>query len=105
MTIEKKNATEKSTRRRIYAIQPYEVGTKGAESLAIIIPKRIARQCDITTDTMFSVKADTSTKTVILQTIKLMTEDENENKKAGTDEVSSLSATALRSGGNVHDLK
>jgi hypothetical protein len=96
MRIEEKNATEKSRRRR-YAIQPYEVGTKGARSLALIIPARIARQCDITTDTMFSVKADTRTKAVTLQTIKLMTtEDENENKtKAGAVEVDHLTATPL----------
>jgi hypothetical protein len=84
--------------RRIYVIQPYAVGTKGARSLALIIPARIARQCDITTDTMFSVKADTRTKAVTLQTVNLMTteeEDENENKKAGAVEVSDLTATPL----------
>lgn len=71
-----------STGRRIYAIQPYEVGSKRGRSLALIIPARIARQCDITPNTTFSVKADTMTKAVTLQTIKLMTENENENKKA-----------------------
>jgi hypothetical protein len=86
------NSTE--LRRRIYAIQPYAVGSKSAKSLALIIPARIARQCEITTDTMFSVKADTRTKAVTLQTIKL-TEDENENKKAGADEASHLSAATL----------
>jgi hypothetical protein len=91
MNVKQKQSTEES-RRRIYAIQPYEVGTKGAESLALIIPARIARQCDITTDTVFSVKADERTKTVTLQTIKLL---EDVNKKAGAVEVSDLTATAL----------
>jgi hypothetical protein len=81
-------------RRRIYAIQPYAVGSKGAKSLALIIPARIARQCNITPNTMFSVKADKRTKAVTLQTIKVL-EDGDENKKAGAVEVSHLTATAL----------
>lgn len=94
MKVEQKNSTEKS-RRRISVIQPYAVGSKGARSLAVIIPAGIARQCDITTDTMFFVKADTRTKAVTLQTIKLL-EDENENKKAvSAVEVSHLTATPL----------
>jgi hypothetical protein len=83
-------------RRTTYAIQPYAVGSKGAKSLALIIPARIARQCDITPNTMFSVKADRKTKAVTLQTVKLLKEEEgNDNKKAGAVEVSDLSATAL----------
>jgi hypothetical protein len=48
---------------------------------------------DITPNTMFSVKADTRTKAVTLQTIKLL---EDVNKKAvSADEVRSLSAIPL----------
>jgi hypothetical protein len=89
MKVEEKNSTEKSRRRRIYTIQPYAVGSKGGKSLALVIPAGIARQCDITTDTVFSVKADERTNAVTLQTVKLMTTTEDggdENKtKAGAE--------------------
>jgi hypothetical protein len=84
--------------RRVYATQPYEVGSKRGKSLAVIIPAGIARQCNITTDTVFSVKADTMTKAVTLQTINLPTEDGDENKtKAGAEGATNnnLSAATL----------
>jgi heterodisulfide reductase subunit A-like polyferredoxin len=81
--------------RSIEFVQPYQVGQKNKKSLAVIIPAKIARQCNITPDTLFSVKGDRTTKAVTLQTVKLTTEDENENKKAGAVEVSHLTATAL----------
>jgi antitoxin component of MazEF toxin-antitoxin module len=106
MQIEQKNSTEESRRRRIYATQPYHVGSKRGNSLAVIIPAGIARQCDITTDTVFSVKADTRIKAVILQTIKLTTEDEKENKKAGAVEVSETSLPPrFKIRREFHDLK
>jgi hypothetical protein len=81
--------------RSIEFVQPYQVGQKNKKSLAIIIPAKIARQCQITPDTLFSVKGDRTTKAVTLQTVKL-TEDENDNKKAGSAvEVRDLTATAL----------
>lgn len=81
--------------RSIEFVQPYQVRQKNKKSLAVIIPAKIARQCNITPDTLFSVKGDRTTKAVTLQTVKLTTEDENENKKAGAVEVSHLTATAL----------
>lgn len=109
MKVEQKKSTKKSRRRRIYATQPYHVGSKGGKSLAVIIPAGIARQCDITTDTVFSVKADTRTKAVTLQTIKPTTEDdeeENENKKAGAVEVSETSLPPrFKIRREFHDLK
>jgi hypothetical protein len=93
--------------RRIYGIQPYYLGSKRGRSLALIIPARIARQCDITTDSMFCVKADIGTKTVTIETIKLLTEDGDENKKNGVAERlrTSSADTALRSGVNPLDPK
>jgi hypothetical protein len=83
--------------RAIEFVQPYQVGQKNKKSLAIIIPAKIARQCQITPDTLFSVKGDRTTMAVTLQTVKLTTEEEDgdENKKAGAVEVSDLTATAL----------
>jgi hypothetical protein len=76
-------------------VQPYYVGQKNKKSLAVIIPAKIARQCNITPETLFSVRANMSTKAVTLQTIKLV-DGGNSNKKAvSADEVSGLSATPL----------
>jgi hypothetical protein len=80
--------------RSIKFVQPYQVGQKKKKSLAIIIPAKIAQQCDITPDTLFSVRGDRKTKTVTLQTVKLK-EEGDDNKKAGAVEVSDLTATAL----------
>jgi heterodisulfide reductase subunit A-like polyferredoxin len=82
--------------RSIEFVQPYQVGQKNKKSLAVIIPAKIARQCNITPETLFSVRANMSTKAVTLQTVKLTTEDENENKKAGAAvEATHLTATTL----------
>jgi hypothetical protein len=93
----KQNQYSTDFTRRIYATQPYEVGSKRGRSLALIIPAGIARQCNITPNTVFSVKADTRTKTVTLQTINLTTEEDgDENKtKAGAVEVDHLTAATL----------
>jgi antitoxin component of MazEF toxin-antitoxin module len=76
--------------RTTYVTQPYNVGSKRGRSLALIIPAKIARQCKITTDTVFSVKADTRTRAITLQTMMTATEedgvdDENNKTKAGAE--------------------
>jgi hypothetical protein len=90
----------------MYVTQPYAVGSKRGKSLALIIPARITRECNITPETLFSVRANMSTKAVILQTVKLTTEDEDENKKAGAVEVSETSLPPrFKIRREVHDLK
>ncbi|MGA9844961.1 MAG: hypothetical protein WBQ25_21875 [Nitrososphaeraceae archaeon] len=42
----------------IYAIQPYEVGTKNGKSLAMIIPAGFARKNRIDASTIFILKAE-----------------------------------------------
>jgi hypothetical protein len=54
----------------VYALQPYQVGSKNAKSLAIVIPARVAKRYDIDTSTIFTLKGDDISKTVTLQTVK-----------------------------------
>jgi hypothetical protein len=55
--------------KNIYAIQPYEVGSKERKSLAIVIPAQITKKYKIDTSTIFALKADDSTRIVTLQTV------------------------------------
>jgi len=61
--------------REFYAIQPYKVGNKHAESLAIIIPAKIVRQCNIDPSTILKIQADLKTKIITLKTICERTEE------------------------------
>jgi hypothetical protein len=53
----------------IYIIQPYRVGSKNAESLALIIPSKVRKQANIDTSTVFTLRIDENTKRITLQTI------------------------------------
>jgi hypothetical protein len=55
--------------KNVYALQPYEVGSTKAKSLAIVIPSRVAKKFDIDTSTIFILNWDEITKIVTLQTI------------------------------------
>jgi hypothetical protein len=69
----------------IYAIQPYYVGRNKA-SLALIIPAKVSKECNINTSTIFTVKIDKSRKSITLKTLNNV--DEDESKKgalAGQD--------------------
>jgi hypothetical protein len=55
--------------KNIYALQPYQVGSKNAKSLAIVIPAKIAKKFHIDTSTIFTLEGDDDTKKVTLQTI------------------------------------
>jgi hypothetical protein len=53
----------------VYALQPYQVGSKNRKSLAIVIPAQVAKKFDIDTSTIFTLKGDESTRTVTLTTV------------------------------------
>jgi hypothetical protein len=54
--------------RNFYVLQPYEVGgSKKCKSLALLIPARMVRECNISTSTVFALKADHCTKTITVQ--------------------------------------
>ena len=55
--------------KNIYALQPYQVGSKNAKSLAIVIPAKIVRKFHIDTSTIFTLEGDDNTKKITLQTI------------------------------------
>jgi hypothetical protein len=62
------------TKKRIYALQPYQVGNKNAKSLAIVIPCDVAKENNVNTSTIFTLLVDSKTKKVILQTIDKISE-------------------------------
>ena len=58
----------------VYAVQPYRVGSKNGRSLAIVIPAKVAKKYNIDVSTIFALKADEMTNTVILQTLHSLSE-------------------------------
>jgi hypothetical protein len=42
----------------VYILQPYEVGSKKAKSLAMIIPAKVVKKYNISTSTAFALRAD-----------------------------------------------
>jgi antitoxin component of MazEF toxin-antitoxin module len=54
--------------RSIYVVQPYQVGTKHRKSLAIIIPSKIAKECNVNTSTVFSIRIDKRNNRIALRT-------------------------------------
>ena len=53
----------------VYVIQPYKVGTKAKESLAVIIPSKIVKDCKIDPSTIFVIRTKESEKKIILERI------------------------------------
>lgn len=54
----------------VYALQPYQVGSKNGKSLVLVIPAKVAKKYNIDTSTIFALKGDDKTGTVTLQTVK-----------------------------------
>jgi antitoxin component of MazEF toxin-antitoxin module len=52
-----------------YIVQPYRVGSKQGESLALVIPARLRREADITNSTILMIKIDEHTKRITVQKI------------------------------------
>jgi hypothetical protein len=44
--------------KKIYAVQPYQVGPKHNKSLAVIIPSKLAKEYGVDTSTIFATYAD-----------------------------------------------
>ena len=57
--------------KKIYATQPFEVGSKRAKSrsIALVIPHEVVKQYGIGTSTVIILRTDNA-KTITLQTIK-----------------------------------
>jgi len=53
--------------KELYAIQPYQVGSKNAKSLALIIPAKVTREYNINTSTVFALRTDKDTKRIRLR--------------------------------------
>ena len=67
--------------RRVKILQPYEVGSKKAPSLALVIPAGIVKRYQIDTSTAFAVRANTETNLVTLQQTRY---DEKRDNQKGT---------------------
>jgi hypothetical protein len=52
-----------------YAVQPYQVGHKGRKSLAIIIPAKVTKECNINPSTIFAIQIDQQKKNITLERI------------------------------------
>jgi hypothetical protein len=53
----------------LYALQPYHVGSKDRKSLAVIIPAKVAKQCNVDTSTIFTLQVDEDKKRLMLQMV------------------------------------
>ena len=53
----------------LYAIQPYQVGSKRGKSLVLSIPAKIAKEWHIDTSTVFVLRTNEKNKTLTLQNI------------------------------------
>lgn len=55
--------------KNIYALQPYEVGSKYRKSLALIIPAKVTKRYNVGPSTVFTLRVDESKKRIMLQMI------------------------------------
>jgi hypothetical protein len=55
--------------KNVYALQPYQVGSKNGKSLVVLIPAEVAKKYSIGTSTIFTLKGDDNTRTITLQTL------------------------------------
>jgi antitoxin component of MazEF toxin-antitoxin module len=69
-----------------YALQPYYIGSKDGKSLALIIPAKVAKRCNVDASTVFTLQVDEDKKRLMLQTID----------KAITNNI--IAATAVKDG-------
>jgi antitoxin component of MazEF toxin-antitoxin module len=53
----------------IYALQPYQVGSKDRKSLALIIPAKVAKRYNVDVSTVFTLQVDEAKKRILLQTL------------------------------------
>jgi hypothetical protein len=53
--------------KRLYLVQPYLVGSKQGRSLVLTIPSEVAKHCNLDTSTIFFMRIDAQTKTIILR--------------------------------------
>jgi hypothetical protein len=65
-----------------YAVQPYQVGQKDRKSLALVIPARLARECDIDPSTIFAIRRDSDSKRLILEMMKNYDEEKMVSAKS-----------------------
>ena len=63
----------------IYALQPYQVGSKDRKSLALIIPAKVAKRYNVDVSTVFTLQVDEAKKRILLQTLDEIITNNNHN--------------------------
>jgi hypothetical protein len=53
--------------KELYVLQPYEVGSRRAKSLALVIPAKVVKEYKIGTSTVFALSTNSNTKRIVLQ--------------------------------------
>jgi hypothetical protein len=56
--------------KKIYAVQPYQVGHKDKKSLALIIPSKLAKEYGVNTSTIFATYVDKNDNTISMHMIR-----------------------------------
>jgi antitoxin component of MazEF toxin-antitoxin module len=77
--------------KKMYAVQPYQVGPKNKKSLAVVIPSKLAKEFGVDTSTIFATYVDKSDNTISLQMVRAVHKNALESAKEG------LSATQRHS--------
>jgi antitoxin component of MazEF toxin-antitoxin module len=72
----------------LYALQPYKVGSKERKSLAIIIPSKVVKQCNVDASTVFTLQVDEDKKRLMLQMIDKVITNNGANIAAVEDGLS-----------------
>jgi antitoxin component of MazEF toxin-antitoxin module len=83
-------------RKTVYAIQPYKVGSKNANSLAIVLPAKFVKEYNVNTSTVFTLSIDNRTKNMILQTVNQLRQIESEVKNITIPAGKSLVASSVQ---------
>lgn len=55
----------------VYIVQPYKVGTKTKQSLAMVIPANIVKSHKLDPSTIFVIRTEESEKKIILERIEI----------------------------------
>lgn len=55
-------------------MQPYQVGSKNAKSLVLLIPAKVVKEFGINTSTVFMLRKNIESRTITLQTIDVLNE-------------------------------
>jgi hypothetical protein len=71
----------------VYAVQPYRVGNKNRNSLVVVIPSNVTKECKINTSTIFAIHVNSNRRSITLKILNSSTERKNEINVPGDEAV------------------